>query len=296
MATSRKIEIEHLYNDLHLSQSQTAARLGVSRSRIAQLMKEFGIATRDHASASSNMNNQRTVAFTHDQEQLILGSMLGDANLHPWTMVSNKKSRTTLRGFRLTFAHSIKQLDYLLHKKAIIGGSEIGERLSGHGATIKHFSFCHSPSLRPYADLCLTDGKKQVTTRWLDKLDWLGVAYWYMDDGSLIISKNRRRNLRPEIQFHTESFTSAERELLRNMLRERFNLHTSLRKCNGDLTQQKIVSKHKEEVGDFLSSLRPHIIASMAYKIRWLWTDQLRPSHSQGDRESLIQTDQNRLP
>lgn len=271
-----------LYTDKELSQSQIGKQLGLSSARVGQLMREYDIVCRSYAAASANMNNQRTIQFTNQQEQLILGSMLGDANLHRWTMTSNKKSKNTLTGYRLTFAHSIKQLDYLIHKREVLGGSRIGERRSGHGAIIKHFSFCHTPSLQPYAALCHDAvGKKQVSSAWLARLDWLAIAYWYMDDGSLIIFRNRNGNLRPQVEFHTESFTPSERELLREMLRSRFGLETSLRKCNDDVTQQKLVSTHKDEVGEFLLRLRPHIIPSMAYKIRWVDRPGTPPYHFQ---------------
>lgn len=256
-----------LYINQRLSESQIGLKVRRSRSRINQLLKKHGIHSRGYAEASSNMNNQRTKTFSHEQEQLILGSMLGDANLHRWTMVSNKKCKSILHGFRLTFAHCVDQLDYLLIKKSVIGGTKIGQRISGHGSTIKHFSFCHSPTLKKYSDICLDPltYQKSVNQQWLDQIDWLGIAYWFMDDGSLIIHKNR-----PRLEFHTESFTTQERELLRKMLLERFDLTTSLRKCNNDPKQQKIVSKHKHEVTPFLDKIRDYIVpASMQHKKRW---------------------------
>lgn len=259
-------QLANLYATNKLSQSQIGKKLGISQSRVAQLMGEFGIRNRDYVAAAKNMHRQRIIIFDHHQEQLILGSMLGDANLHRWTQISNKKSRNKLSGHKLTFAHSIKQIDYLIHKRSIIGGSKIGQRISGFGAIIKHFSFCNSASMGPYIRLCLDDDhQKRVSQEWLNRLDWCGIAYWYMDDGSLIITKKR-----PRIEFHTESFSTEERELLRAMLRERFDLETSLRKCNGDINQQKIVSKHKHQVTPFLEHLSAHIIPSMQYKIRWI--------------------------
>ena len=229
-------------------------------------MTKYDIQPRGYVAASENMHKQRAIIFNNHQEQLILGSMLGDANLHRWTMISNKKSKNKLNGYKLTFAHSVKQIDYLTHKRSIIGGSKIGQRISGFGAIIKHFSFCNSASMGPYVRLCLNeDNQKLISQEWLDKLDWCGIAYWYMDDGSLIITKNR-----PQIQFHTESFNTDERELLRTMLRNRFGLETSLRQCNDDINQQKIVSKYKHQVAPFLNHLSVYIIPSMRYKIRWI--------------------------
>lgn len=261
-----KAELDRLYNTDKLSLSQIAQRVGLSYATVQRTMRRFGLRTRDYALASANMNNQRIIKFNYEQEQLVLGSLLGDASLWHWTMRSNKKCGSTLTGYKLSFSHTQKQLDYLLHKKAIIGGCAVGQRRSGYGSIIKHFTFSHTPTLRLYAELCLgSDHKKHVSVRWLDKLDWLGIAYWYMDDGSLLVEKKYRR---PTVTFHTESFTAAELSLLQEMLRDRFGLDTRRATANSDPRQQVLSSRHKNEVMTFLANMKEYIVPTMHYKIR----------------------------
>jgi hypothetical protein len=240
--------------------------MGISRSRVGQLIKEYGMSSREYAEASSNTNNQKTIEFNDHQKDLMFGSMLGDAGYYKTTMRSNKTNKE-LEVIRMTFAHSIKQYEYLLHKKEIMGGTKIGERISGHGSIIKHFSVCHTPSLKPYVDYFLDENnKKSVKRNWVEKLNWRSIAYWFMDDGDLII-RNKGKN--PVIGFHTESFNQHELRILRDKLLE-FGLTTSTRICNKDPNQLKIVSKHYKEVAGFLEKMKEFIIPTMEYKIRWI--------------------------
>lgn len=265
MPTKKEELIEYYYNQ-KLSQSQTATKMCISRSRVGQLIKEFGFSSRNYAESSSNMNNQRTIQFNNHQKDLMFGSMLGDAGFYRNIMRSNK-TNNEIEVIRMTFAHSIKQYDYILHKKKIMGGTKIGERTSGHGSIIKYFSVCHTPSLRPYCEYFLNnDYKKLVKQSWVDELNWRSIAYWFMDDGELIIKDKGKY---PVIGFHTESFDINELRLLRDKLSE-LGLTTSTRICNKNPNQLKIISKHHKEVANFLEQIKEYIIPTMKYKIRWI--------------------------
>ena len=264
MQTKKQEIIEYYFNQ-KLSQSQTATKMGVSRSRIGQLMKEYNLINRSYADASSNMNNQRIITFDQHQLDLMFGSMLGDAGMYVNKMKSNK-TNNVMTIMRLHFAHSVKQLDYLLHKKNIINGSKVMERISGHGSTIKHYAFCHTPTLLQYKDYFLDkNNNKLVSEKWVEQLNWRSIAYWYMDDGCLIIN-----NKSPKINFHTESFSRSETDILINTLENRFGLKTRTATCNNDPNQQKIVSRHKKEAESFLEQIKPYIIKLFNYKIRWI--------------------------
>ena len=256
-------QIADMYYDQKLSQSQIASKLFVSRSRIQQIMKQYNIKSRSLASASSNMNDQRTIHFTPLQEQLIFGSMLGDAGLYYNEYLSNKTGQP-YKSINLTFGHSTKFINYVHHKRSVLPGTEIGYRISGFGVKIAHYSFCHTPSLQKYVDICLDkEYKKKVNNDWIDRLNWIGIAYWYQDDGSLVISKNR-----PMIRFHTESFSDHERSLLQAMLADRFGLNTRLCPNNSNDQQLMIVSRHQQEAKLFLRQLQPYIQPIFKYKIR----------------------------
>ncbi len=257
-----------LYMIEKLSYSQMATKLGISQSRVGQIMKQLDLKARTYADASSNMNDQKTITFNHHQHQLILGSMLGDAGLYREFFTSNKKCKSSLNCLRLTFTHSSRHLQYLLHKKDVIGGCNIGERTSGHGSIIKHFSFCHTPSLEPYTKLCHdSNHNKLVTEKWLNEVGWEGIAYWYMDDGSLMYNTKTDSY---RLRFYTNSFNESEISLLQDFLSSK-GLKTVTTRGNKKNEQLIICSKTSEsELIIFLKKLKPYIIPSMRYKIRIL--------------------------
>lgn len=245
-----------------LSTEILSKNFNCSIKTINNILTRNRIMLRSYAEASSLMNDRRTTDFNEEQKQLIFGSMLGDACLFRQIMNSNKTGKP-LEIYRLIFAHSIKQLDYLEHKKSIIGGSKIGERISHCGSIIKHFAFCHTPSLRPIAKICHnSDHKKQITSQWLDQLDWRAVAYWYMDDGSLSISKGR-----PVLSFHTNSFSVQELDLLSKFLHGK-GLSVRQHKTKSGEPGIVLQSRYQKEALLFMSKLKPHIIPTMEYKIR----------------------------
>lgn len=122
--------VRNWYDSERLSVRQIANRLNLSYSACYKHLNRLGIARRSTADASSNSNNQRKVEFSLEQLQLILGSMLGDAalNRHNYISPYTGLDRSTLK---LTFNHSQKQLAYLQHKRCVLPGSKICNRLSG---------------------------------------------------------------------------------------------------------------------------------------------------------------------
>ncbi len=212
------------------------------------------------------MNDQRFVTFTKSQEQLVYGSLLGDACLHRGTMKSNKTGNL-IETYKLIFAHSVKQHEYVLHKQKLLNCCKIMRRKSGFGSDMEATAFSHTPTLREVAKICHDENhKKRVTSEWLAKLDWEGIAHWYMDDGDLLVSKKNHFKMR----FHTESYSFNELELLQNFLANR-GLQTRLLKSPNQNPNERIIcSKHKAEVIKFLEKLKPFVIQQLAYKLRVL--------------------------
>jgi hypothetical protein len=235
-------------------------------------LNRLGIARRSTADASSNSNNQRKVEFSLEQLQLILGSMLGDAalNRHNYISPYTGLDRSTLK---LTFNHSQKQLAYLQHKRCVLPGSKICNRLSGFGAVMYHYTFSQTPSLEPIAAICHDNyGHKRVSRQWLGLLDWRGVAWWYQDDGSLLIQKPKRwpRYRRPIVRFHTNSFSREEIELLQEVLETKFGLRTRTEISNNDSNQLGLASRHQHEAEAFLTFVSPFIVPCLRHKVRWV--------------------------
>lgn len=144
-------------------------------------------------------------AVTQDQRQVLLGSLLGDACVHlvPSKRKSSKYINKGTRA-RVTFRHGPKQFRYLLWKYNILRqhvDNAVPELkpAAGFTATSAYFNTrCHLfDTIKPV----LVGGRKSPTAAWFDQLTTLGLAVWFMDDGS-----TGGRNVR----LHTEGFTHEE--------------------------------------------------------------------------------------
>lgn len=142
-----------------------------------------------------------------EQEQVLLGSLLGDGNLHRQggkkPRSSGKYRRHGPRGLSVPHyseSHAVSQGDYLRWK---------GRALGSLGATVKDVEFAARPTrprfrgavlrtpslatLDQYHRLCYSGerGQKRLTWSWLSRLDPLGLAVWFMDDGDVQVNHRR---------------------------------------------------------------------------------------------------------
>jgi uncharacterized protein YjbJ (UPF0337 family) len=123
--------------------------------------------------------------FSKDQEQVLLGTLLGDSSID--------------KSGRLTYAHGLPQEYYGDWKAQVF--SEIIQRKytreGGFGTECKFYRFFKTIELLKLRDTMYPQGKKVVTYEYLCKLNFLGLAVWFMDDG------HRSKN---SITFNTQGF------------------------------------------------------------------------------------------
>src|SRR5215210_5357126 len=112
--------------------------------------------------------------LSEQQWQVVLGGLMGDANLSP-----NRRDR---HGVRFRLGHGAKQVDYLDWKTSLLGNIAHSRRTNAKGAAFVDFT--------PLAELgelqqvvYMGDGKKHLTWDYLKALTPLALAIWYMDDG-----------------------------------------------------------------------------------------------------------------
>ncbi len=109
---------------------------------------------------------------TYLQQQLMLGSLLGDASLSDYSF---------------TCGHSNQE--YTNWKLGILKNlvTSTGTVISGHGSTMHRFSTKSMPFLRDtHAELFNDDvGPKTIPVSYVKRLHPCGLAVWYMDDGSI---------------------------------------------------------------------------------------------------------------
>lgn len=199
-----------------------------------------------------------TESFPYEIKQLILGSLLGDACIN-----SNSDSG----GYRCVhFTQSDEQIDYFNYKKSILGKYALGEKIrtSGYGSLMHDIHTTTNLELNKFLnEYCMKNGKKFVTQEWCNELDPMGLAFWYMDDGSISNRDNDKLGCR--IHISTNGFSLKENETLINMLRGRFGIEATI----GDKETYKgytliLDVKNTER---FCSLIAPYVCDSMKYKL-----------------------------
>jgi hypothetical protein len=116
------------------------------------------------------------------------------------------------------------------------------------------------------------NGKKVVNKEWIDKVDAVGLAYWFMDDGSSYRDKRKNR-IGVCITFATHGFSYDENVLLQSKLLD-FGLESCINRShriwNGTKRFYYSLSLRQNSVNKFMDLVEPIIsqIPCMLYKIQ----------------------------
>ena len=245
----------HLYrNELHLPKVDPLKK---EKDLILQGEKILSRSTRYKIRKQANLIKPfeaKDLILTDEEFQVILGSLLGDGNIsvkHP------KKGGGVLR-----IKHCLKQKDYCLYKQQLL------KRLNPKYKEIQ----CHDNrfKIKDYIEVlfyteslkCLKNfydrwyiPKKSICLDDFCKINSLGLAIWYMDDGS----KDKRRS--KGCVLCTNSFTKKDLIEVCKILQNKFQLEISIRKNNTLYIKSK-------SFDHFVSLIKPYIIPSMLYKIQ----------------------------
>ena len=210
--------------------------------------------------------DRRTKKFTEEAEELsseklglIYGTLLGDGSIS----FPNQHSRFP----RLAWTHAEKQSEWMEYKADRL--SELKPKLQnrenkGYGnRSIGCYSICH-PQLGDVFKTVKPDGKnKTISLNWLEKVALEGIAWWYLDDGSLSLSPQGS----PSIQFHTEGYSADENQILADWLTQMGYL-ASVKSYTRTNNQQTYfyLSLRAKSTRKFLSDFQSYSISAMDYK------------------------------
>lgn len=197
--------------------------------------------------------SQENHQLSHLQEQMILGSLLGDMNIG--------KPRKYHPTCRLTLVHSIKQKELFMKKAEILGEfmgsykeySYLDNRTNNIYSTIRGNSKSHKVFNNIYSKLYINN-TKTITQEYLDMINHpIALAYWFMDDGTY------------SGQIATNCFSLSEVELLSTWLKNKFDINTTIQK---NLKQYTLYITAYSRVS-FDKLIAPYIIPSMKYKLKF---------------------------
>lgn len=240
---------EEISNILGLTEWQIRKALQYIRKTPSNIRRKF-------------LNKLNTIPITEDQEQCILGTLLGDASLI-------KRIRYGTTTFEYTVGHCYAQLEYLQYigdllnkniiKIKIKSGSKYTKEEFWH--TVTYYNFY---ALEKLYSICYKNNQKYVSNAWINLLTPKALAYWYMDDGtsSYTMPRDKRYVI---CRLSTLSFSLEEIQLLQGKLLE-YGIKTKLHYHSDG--KHNIIAVKSRSINLFMDLIQPHIIPCMQYKIK----------------------------
>ena len=186
--------------------------------------------------------NARLTPLSGQQRQVLLGSLLGDGYLMP-----------TTSGHCFRVGHGLAQAGYVDWKyRHLRDFVRSAPRASGR---TYYFRTISMPELSAFRQLWYRTGRKSLPAESLQaELGPLGLAVWFMDDGSL---EGR------QVRINSQSFSLDENEQLSGFLRAKFGIESRLNLDKG----RGRLRISEASIGRLKSLIGPHIIPEMLYKL-----------------------------
>lgn len=202
-------------------------------------------------------------SISKNTEQVIIGGLLGDSGIS-----RNKNNHY------LYISHGPKQLDYIKHKYKFFEKDMLTTPKGIYDPKTKNYLSYRFytktlPLFNIYRNLFYVGNKKIVTQDVLNKLNPLGLAIWFMDDGSRNLTKITNKNTGHRyingrtLSIATCCFTYEEHEIIQQYFKVVWDLDTRINKMK---KYHKIVF-NATNANKFIDIIKSNIIPSMLYKI-----------------------------
>lgn len=193
----------------------------------------------------------KEVSLSKNQLEIIYGSLLGD-------MAISKTPKSARFAIGQGGLHE-EYFDYVCSKfPGLLGKVSKTPRFDKRTNKWYNKFVCRSLAnekyLEIYNELYIND-KKTITREYLDKITAQGIAYWFMDDGSI------------NGDFATNCFTEDEVKLLQEMFLNKFNINTRIKQVTGKEEWLLIVKSESRK--DFENLIKPYMHESMYYKLKY---------------------------
>lgn len=254
---------EHLYGELVRNAPECACGCG-ERVRPLATSLELFIAHGNrrysrHCQGHDKRPKNWNVELDTVERQAVLGTLLGDSSL----LFPNRRSAFP----RLVTNHGEPQREWVYHKAALLHRfnphvSEADNR--GYGSRWVRMATSCLPCLAPIHQLVVREGRKRITSEWLDALGPVGLAWWIGDDGG---------STGNGFVFNTHGCLPAEVELVAAWFRDSYG-PTTVHYYPGYPTLYVSAEARRR----FLPLVEPHLPHSMQYKLR---ACRLRPKRRQ---------------
>lgn len=197
---------------------------------------------------------KQQLALTDLQREILVGLLLGDACLE-----TQNRGRT----YRLKIEHSIAQAQYVQHLYEVFREWVLHEpqikltQIAGKTYQKLWFNTVSHGAFRFYAHQFYRNGTKVVPKLIHRFLTARGLAYWFMDDGSIKSQQSKG------VLFNTQGFSEQDVAKLVRVLQEKFGLEAKRRRQREG--QQVYISGRSYE--RFRALVEPYLIPQMRYKL-----------------------------
>lgn len=262
----KKEILKILDKEPYLSSTEIGKKLNKHRNTIIYHLHKLNI-YRDRNFIRKQNNNIRSypININYNANQIILGSILGDGNITKNLRVKNSKLNCNSK---LSIKHSLKQKEYVKYKELLLNKEGIKTHLNIIKPGIKKPSYIKNRLIKDNGSIILDTQKNisinkyrnlfykdyKIIDNKIFELDKLGLAIWYMDDGS-------KHNT--SYYLNTQNFDYKDQKILLNMLNNNFNIKASIHKS------RKLFNIYikKESKNIFTNIIKPYICKSMLYKL-----------------------------
>lgn len=187
--------------------------------------------------------------LTPKQEQVLIGTLLGDASLSPGRYKAS---------FRVS--HCGKDLGYIFWKYEQLKGMEPFHLKPYRVRTRRSMFLLRSrgcPTFTKLLRLFYPEGKKVAPIEVLEGLDPLGLAVWYMDDGYLGLKTRRCDGIpRYYIKLATCSFSLDENRMIQDWFKMKYGFE--FRVCPWGKNYLLRLRKNNQ-VENFLEIVSPYV-------------------------------------
>ncbi|WP_333888348.1 hypothetical protein [Clostridium sp.] len=208
-----------------------------------------------------NNYSNKIYRVTDIEQNIIVGSLLGDGSLALYGRSKNAYYREhgcdEQIQYRLWKAEKLKNLDFRLLTNC------------------KYAKLCSHSNIffTKLYSMFYINGIKTITEENIKLLNHpIGLACFYMDDGTLVIDSSKRKKgsiyIFPRISLYTLSFSEDENNIIMDHLDNCFGIKTKI-KYRKDGKKCILEINKKEDIINFIDVIKPHVseVLCMNYKI-----------------------------
>ncbi|MBI3035149.1 hypothetical protein HYY71_02400 [Candidatus Woesearchaeota archaeon] len=193
-----------------------------------------------------------------DVKQVLLGSLLGDGSLKIC------KGGKNAYYYEL---HGLKQKEYLIWKDQFLNifNTKFYQYSTYDKRTCKTYDSILiwskvNPILTDYHKVLYKNRRKNITKKFLNEFNVLGLAIWYMDDGYYHYGDGR-------CGFGTDSFNYSEHIIIKNWLKKRFGIDSQIHKRTKNNSFCYTIILPKIQADKFLKMIKSFVVPSLYYKL-----------------------------